>query len=126
MLISKHSQLLRFIVSGGAATAVHYLVMGMLIFFGISAVVATGTGALVGAVLNYVLQYYFTFRSIRRHIHSLISYTAASGLAWLSNLLLFMLFYDYIGINIVFAQLLATALVTIQNYLIYNKLVFHS
>ena len=122
----KHNQVVRFILSGGTATAIHYLTMFVLIYFDTPAAVATAVGALVGAVLNYVFQYYYTFRSIRRHLHSLLSYIFASGLSWTSNLVLFLLFHDAIGMHIVIAQLITTAMVTVQNYFVYKKAVFHS
>ena len=126
--MSRHNfyQLLRFMTSGGTATLVHFMTMGVLVYSGTEPSIATAIGAIAGAILNYLLQYYFAFRSSRRHSLSLISYTAASGLAWISNLILFILFHDFIELNVVFAQLSATAVVTIQNYFVYNKLVFHS
>ena len=117
-------QIKRFIISGGSSTLLHYITMGLLIFLGMDAIWATSIGAVSGAVYNYVLQYYYTFRSQRKHKHSLYAYLAASVLAWLSNLLLFMLFHKILEAGIIIAQLLTTSIVTLQNFIIYKKLVF--
>ena len=117
-------QIKRFIISGGSSTLLHYITMGLLIFLGMDAIWATSIGAVSGAVYNYVLQYYYTFRSQRKHRHSLYAYLAASVLAWLSNLLLFMLFHKILEAGIIIAQLLTTSIVTLQNFIIYKKLVF--
>ncbi len=124
--ITDFHQIIRFLLSGGAATLLHFSVMGALIYAGIDAAIATTLGAIMGALLNYILQYYFTFNSQRQHIHSAMSYIGASSLAWVSNLLVFVFFHDFLLLNIIFSQLAATGLVTIQNYFVYNRLVFHS
>lgn len=103
----------------------HFLTMGILVYAGTLPAVATTIGAIIGAVFNYIFQYYYTFRSVRRHLHSMLSYLVASSLAWTSNLFLFLLFHDSIGLQIIIAQLVTTAIVTIQNYFVYKKVVFH-
>ena len=117
-------QIKRFIISGGSSTILHYTTMALLIFLGMDAIWATSIGAVSGAICNYVLQYYFTFRSVRKHRHSLQTYLISSVLAWLSNLLLFLLFHKILGVGIIIAQLLTTLIVTLQNFIIYKKLVF--
>ena len=117
-------QIKRFIISGGSSTVLHYTTMGSLIFLGMDAIWATSIGAVSGAVCNYVLQYYYTFRSVRKHRHSLQIYLFSSVLAWLSNLLLFLLFHQILEIGVIIAQLITTLIVTLQNFIIYKKLVF--
>jgi len=117
-------QIKRFILSGGSSTAVHFATMGLLIYFGMDAVLATSTGAVAGAIFNYILQYFYTFRSDRRHLHSMAAYLVAAVLAWLSNLLLFVLFHEILGAGIITAQLTTTLIVTLQNFIVYKKLVF--
>lgn len=117
-------RLFRFVISGGSATALHFAVMGLLIYLGTEAVYATMTGAIAGALLNYLLQYNYTFRSKKSHIHASMHFTVASGLAWLSNLLLFIIFHQQLMLSIPVAQIITTGLVTIQNYFMY-KYIFH-
>ena len=117
-------QIKRFIISGGSSTALHYITMGLLIFLSMDATWATSIGAVSGAICNYVLQYYYTFRSDRKHRYSLQVYLISSVLAWLSNLLLFMLFHKILEVGVIIAQLVTTLIVTLQNFIMYKKLVF--
>lgn len=114
----------RFILSGGSATALHFTVMGLLIYWEVDPLWATSTGAVAGALFNYILQYYYTFRSDRQHSHSILAYLFAAVLAWLTNLAVFALLHNMLGAGIIIAQLGATLIVTIQNYVVYKKLVF--
>ena len=63
------SRPVRFAVSGGAATLVHWGSMALLILLGIEALMATAIGALIGAITNYGLQYRVTFRSTSINIY---------------------------------------------------------
>ena len=117
-------QIKRFILSGGSATALHFATMGLLIYRGVEPLWATSAGAIIGALFNYILQYYYTFRSDRLHRHSVLAYLLAAGLAWLTNLAVFALLHNILGAGVIIAQLGATLIVTIQNYLVYKKLVF--
>ena len=118
-------RIFRFLVSGGAATLIHFSVMALLIYIGLLAIYATMLGAIAGAASNYLLQYHYTFRSQRSHRKSAMEFLFASLLAWLSNVVLFVITHQFIGLDVITAQLLVTAIVTVQNYFIY-KLVFHA
>ena len=124
MLNLNLQQLKRFLISGGTATSLHFIIMGLLIVTGVDALWATSIGAASGAAFNYVLQYYYTFVSDRRHLHSMTAYLIAAGLAWLTNLLVFALMHKILGAGVIISQLAATLIMTIQNYLLYKKLVF--
>jgi putative flippase GtrA len=121
---SLKAQIIRFVISGGSSTALHFTVMALLIYLGIKPVYATMVGAITGAMLNYGLQYYYTFRSQKSHLTASIHFAIASGLAWLSNLILFVFFHQYLNIPVPVAQVITTCLVTIQNYFMY-KFIFH-
>ena len=119
-----HQRIVRFVVGGGSATLVHYVVMGLLITSGVDAVVATSVGAVVGAVYNYFFQYYRVFRSERHHLQAMMRYGMTVGLYFVSNVVLFALFYRVAGMGIVISQILATAVVAVQNYFLYQKFVY--
>ena len=44
----------RFLISGGLATIVHWAVFALLAHVGIVAVLATTLGAITGAIVNYL------------------------------------------------------------------------
>jgi putative flippase GtrA len=119
-------QIYRFLLSGGSATLLHYSVMAFLIFLSTDPVYATAIGALCGAVFNYALQYHYTFKSRNSHLYTISIYSVAAGVALLSNSLLFILFYDFLHRGVLLSQLITTAIVTIQNYLIYKYVIFSS
>ena len=114
----------RFILSGGSATLLHYSAMALLIAVGIDPVYATAAGAFVGAIFNYILQYHYTFQSDKSHIYAIFTYSLTVLFGFLSNELIFVLFYNFLNAGIITSQLSATAVVTIQNYLVYKYLVF--
>lgn len=119
-------QINRFILSGGSATLLHYSVMVLLMFEGIYPVYATAIGALCGAIFNYFLQYHYTFKSDKSHLHTMFAYSIAAGVAFLSNSLLFVFFYNFLNIEVILSQLVTTAIVTVQNYLLYKYFIFFS
>ncbi len=115
---------MRFLAGGGSATLVHYAVMGLLISLGVDAVVATSVGMLIGAVYNYLFQYYQVFRSQRDHLPTLMRYGVSVGLYFVSNVALFAFFYHGMEMEIAISQILATAVTTVQNYFVYQKFVY--
>jgi len=125
MLSLNLQQIKRFVLSGGSATLLHFVSMGLLIYWGMDPVWATSAGAVAGAVFNYIFQYYYTFRSDRQHRYSMLAYLIAAVLAWLSNLMLFVLFHEILGTDVITAQLITTLIVTVQNFFVYKKLVFY-
>lgn len=115
---------LRFLVSGGSATAVHLGVMGLLIALHIDARIATAAGALLGAATNYWLQYLWTFGSQREHRKAMAAFFLVSAVNWLLNLALFSALYQLASLSALPAQVITTCALTLLNYRLYGKLVF--
>ena len=118
------NQLKRFVMSGGGATLLHFSSMTFLVWLGVNAIFATAFGMVLGAVVNYIFQYYYTFDSNTKHHTSIFKYCLSVALSFTSNMLLFTLFYTLLHFNAFVSQLLTSALVAIQNYCIYKKFVF--
>ena len=114
----------KFIISGGSATISHLSAMAFLVWIGVTPLISTSAGVIVGAIVNYVLQYYYTFDANVDHKKSIKNYIITVGLSFTSNFILFWVFHHLFGINIIFSQLLTSATVAIQNYIIYKKFVF--
>lgn len=115
---------LRFCISGGMATAVHYLTMAGAISMGWSSGSATALGAAMGALLNYVLQYHYTFQSTRRHGRACARYLFSVLPSWLLNSGFFLVLMAAPSMNIYAAQLLTTGAVALCNYAIMKRYVF--
>ncbi|MBB3062461.1 GtrA family protein [Microbulbifer rhizosphaerae] len=115
---------LRFLVSGGAATAVHFTGMGLLMALHADAPLATAVGALLGAAVNYGLQYHWTFVSRRAHRDTISVFLLVTAANWLLNLTLFTVLYQLAALPAPFAQSATTGALTLLNYRLYGKVVF--
>ena len=61
-------ELSRYLTASVIGTVAHYCLMMALIYLAtVDAVVASTCGAIIGAVIIYVLNYYVTFRSTKTH-----------------------------------------------------------
>ena len=117
---------LRFLVSGGIATVVHWSTLWGLINLQVEAVLASSIGAFVGAIVNYVLQYFFTFKTKRQHKQALLAYIPAVAFSWSLNLVLFYSLYGGLFTEPLMAQVVTTAVVAVVNFLVYKKVVFRA
>ena len=117
---------LRFLVSGGIATAVHWAALWGLILLQVDAVLASSMGAFLGAIVNYFLQYFFTFKTNRQHKQALLAYAPAVLVSWLLNLVLFYSLYGDVFLDPLVAQVATTAVVMVVNFLLYKKVVFRA
>jgi dolichyl-phosphate beta-glucosyltransferase len=62
------ARFLRYVAAGGVGTVCHYLLLGLLVgVAGVAPVPASVAGALLGASVNYILNYHFTFASNLAH-----------------------------------------------------------
>ena len=114
-----------FLCVGGTCTLVHYALMALLAWTGLSVVAASAAGFALSAVLNYVLNETLTFRSTGpRHVAApRFIAVALCGLA-LNHVLLTVLLRA--GLSPIPAQLLATTGVIVWNYCIHGAWTFSS
>lgn len=118
-------QLVRFGVIGGIATAIQYTILVLLVQLSLTGpILASAIGFLLSALVNYALNYTYTFKSQRSHASSLpIFYGVASvGLA-LNTLLMYLLVIS-VGIHYVLSQVITTVLVTSWNFFANRKWTF--
>lgn len=114
----------KFIISGGSATVAHLSVMAFLVWIGVNPLISTSTGVIVGAIVNYILQYYYTFDANIKHKKSVRNYIITVSLSFISNFIIFWIFHNLIGVEVLIAQLLTSGIVAIQNYVVYKNFVF--
>lgn len=115
---------IRFCLSGGTATGLHYLLMLLAIEAGGSPGAATALGALAGAIANYRLQHRFTFSSPRNHSSASARYLAAAAFGWLLNFSCFTALHSGLLMPALAAQILTTLLVALCNYPVCKRYVF--
>lgn len=79
-------QIGRYLTASGIGTAAHYALMASLIHLaGVDAVVASSIGAVVGAVIIYILNYYVTFQSKKNHQVAALRFTLVAAFSVLAN-----------------------------------------
>ncbi|SNC60497.1 Putative flippase GtrA (transmembrane translocase of bactoprenol-linked glucose) [Marinobacter sp. es.048] len=114
----------RFLLAGGAATLLHWLTMLVLIGWGLTAVLATATGATVGLLTNYVGQHRYAFCSGLPHRVAFPRYLTGAALGWTLNLMGFSLLL-VAGLSTAPSQMITTGLVAFANYFFARRFVFH-
>ncbi|TRZ93067.1 MAG: GtrA family protein [Rhodocyclaceae bacterium] len=101
-------QFTRFTGVGFISAAGHYgllitLVQGM----GVEPVRASVAGALLGAWINYVMNYRYTFRSRQRHRESVAKFAVVAAVGLLLNT-----FFMWLGVDVLNAYYLLSQVVT--------------
>lgn len=114
----------RFLLAGGFATLLHWLIMMMLVGSGMNALAATAIGASAGLLANYIGQHRYAFCSRLPHRVAFPRYLAGAGMGWTLNLLSFAVL-RMAGANVALAQITATGAVALANYLFAERFVFH-
>lgn len=112
-------QIVRFLMVGGLATVVHYAVLVLLVrAFSVEPVLASGSGFVISAALNYWLSHRYTFRSTRGHTTALprFAMVATAGLA--INQVVLGALVSLTAAHYLVAQVLATACVMAWNFVL--------
>ena len=116
--MSLSRQFLRVAAVGATGTAVQYLTLWLGVeWFSLGAVTASAIGYLLGSVVNYVLNYFFTFASGKSHVETASKYYAVLAVGWCLNTALMTLFVRYLDWNYWIAQIVTTGLGLIWNFL---------
>lgn len=111
------TQFVSFGAVGAVGTVAHYtLFVALVEWAAVDPVPASVAGAALGALVNYLLNYHYTFRSDRRHRDALPRFLAIAGLGLSLNTLCMALFVDSFGMHYLVAQVLATLSVLIWNF----------
>ena len=115
---SLHHQFLRFAAVGASGTVVQYVVLwaGVSCFGTGAAAAASGLGYILGSVVNYVLNYFFTFKSVKAHGEAATKYFTLLAVGWCINTSLMWFLVQHQGWHVWLAQLLATGLGLLWNF----------
>ncbi len=112
-------QFVTFTGVGAIGTAGHYLVLIVLAsVVGISPVVATTCGFIVGAIINYQLNYIYTFKSDAPHRTALPKFFTVALIGAGINMAIIYWGTELLGIHYLLMQLVATGVVLLWNFLI--------
>ena len=106
------AQFIKYAGSGAVGTTVHYLLLAVLVEgLGVGAVAASSFGAVAGALVNYALNYRYTFRSTRPHCESLARFAVVSVAGIVLNALVVAVGTATFGWHYLIAQVVATGVV---------------
>jgi putative flippase GtrA len=115
--MSLSRQFIRFAAVGLCGTAVQYVVLwGGVEFFGTPAALASGVGYMCGSVVNYLLNYFFTFESGKTHAEAASKYFSVLAVGWCINTGLMAVLVHSMGWNYWIAQILTTGIGLIWNF----------
>jgi putative flippase GtrA len=107
----------RFLIVGGIATLIQYIVLIWTVErWHWNAVLASSAGYILSTMVNYLLNYYFTFRSGRRHGVAVARFGIVAAAGFALNALLMELLAVRLHVPYVLSQLLATGGTLIWNY----------
>jgi putative flippase GtrA len=122
----KHSgtigQFLLFAGVGAVGTLGHYTTLIVLVqFWAVDPVFASSFGFVVGAIVNYILNYHFTFQSEKRHAEALTKFLIVAIIGAGINGFIMYIGIENTDINYMVVQLFATGVVLLWNFIV-NKL----
>jgi len=111
-------QFLRYAGAGALGTALHYAVLiGLVQLARLDAVLASTAGAIAGALVNYALNYRYTFASDRAHRRALPRFALVAIAGIVVNALVMAAMLAFAGPHYLVAQVVATATVLATGYL---------
>lgn len=117
MRIPKPRQFLRYAGTGAVGTAAHYAALFTLVQARWAEPVAASTaGAVAGVLVNYGLNYRYTFASKRGHRHALPRFAAVALLGVVINAAVLAAVLAIAGTHYMVAQLVATGVVLVVGY----------
>jgi|JI9StandDraft_1071089.scaffolds.fasta_scaffold99579_2 putative flippase GtrA len=115
-------QFIQFAAVGLSGTAVQYASIQIAVMLSLSllnkspAVTGSAIGYLLGSVVNYILNYFLTFRSGKSHMEAASKYFTVLGVGWCINLGLMTLLVEHWHWWHWYAQILTTGLVLCWNF----------
>lgn len=111
-------QFLRFAAVGASGTAVQYIVLWAGVeLFALPVAPASGAGYMLGSVVNYLLNYFFTFQSGKSHAETATKYYTVLAVGWCLNTGLMWLLAHLLGWNYWLAQILTTGIGLVWNFI---------
>lgn len=111
------SRLLRFSIVGGIATLVQYLILIALVMASdFSPAIASTIGFVISSLVNYILNYSFTFKSSKPHTETLTRFLIISVCGLIINYLFMQIGTRAFNLHYLFVQLAATAATLLWNF----------
>nr|WP_256504499.1 GtrA family protein [Gilvimarinus xylanilyticus] len=111
---------------GGTATALQYLFLVLLVeLTGTPKVACSAIAFALSAVYNYLANYYFTFQATHKHRESSLKFAVVVVLGLALNTLVFYI-ADIVLPHYLLAQIIATGVTLISNFLLHKFWIYRS
>jgi putative flippase GtrA len=102
---------------GAIGTAGHYLVLVLLVeWFAVAPVAATTAAFVTGAIINYILNYKYTFSSDKPHLQAMSKFFSIATVGMLFNGLIMDYGVQHLELHYLVTQVVATILVMQWNF----------
>lgn len=103
---------------GAIGTVAHYTTLILLVqIIHTGPVFATTIGFVIGALINYILNYRITFNSNKRHRETLTKFFSVAGLAAVINGLIMSVGIIMFDVHYLTIQVIATCIVLVHNFI---------
>ena len=118
-------ELARYGGAGLVGTGVHYAVLTLLLKSTTLTMISASTlGAVMGAAVNYYLNYFFTFHSTRSHRQTFLRFWMVALLSWVINAAMLLLTLKTLDIKPILNQLIATGATFFVTFYLNRKWTF--
>jgi len=125
LIIQRISQLIMYASVGVVGTVAQYgILITLVTFIKVQPVTSSTYGFIIGALINYFLNYKMTFRSPKRHSDAMPKFflVALSGL--FLNLVIMIMATELFLMNYIVGQIIATGSVLLSGFVINNLWTF--
>lgn len=111
------SQFSKFLLVGGFATALQYVILALLVqTAGVDPVVASSIGYLFSALANYDLNYRLTFQSRVPYFGGMLRFALVAATGLVINGLIMAAGTKVLGLHYLLSQVVATIVVLLWNF----------
>lgn len=102
---------------GAVGTGGHFMTLILLVeLAGVSAVWATTAGFVVGALINYILNYHLTFRSDKAHRETMSKFFIVALVGAGLNMMIMFFGVDVLALFYLLAQVIASSVVLLWTF----------
>lgn len=118
---------IKYTISGGLAATVHFLILIALVEKAtVDPTLASAFGFCMAVIVNYKMQYHWTFKSAGPHKTIFTRYVLITFFMLGVNTLIFWILYEIQGLIYLLAQAIATGIVMFMNFAINKNYTFVS
>ena len=125
MASETRTQFIRYVLVALASFCAQYTVFSLLIeMLDLYPTLASALGYLAGSVINYILNYIYSFRSQHRHSSTILRFYGAVAFGFCVNTACMFLLNEQVGLWVWPSQVTASVITVLVNFRVMKWLVF--